>query len=77
MDWKWMIALRSLEHQTERQAQIFGRFYREPEVHKQPGIGIGIVVLVLLVICVGAPLILLNLMCKQGSVVERIRQSDE
>ena len=26
----------------ERQAQIFGRFYREPEVHEQPGIGIGL-----------------------------------
>lgn len=27
---------------AERQAQIFGRFYREPEVHEQPGIGIGL-----------------------------------
>lgn len=26
----------------ERQAQIFGRFYREPEVHERPGIGIGL-----------------------------------
>lgn len=26
----------------ERQAQIFGRFYREPEVHELPGIGIGL-----------------------------------
>ena len=38
---------------------------------------IGVVVLALLVICVGAPLILLNVLCKKGSVVERIRQSDE
>ena len=38
---------------------------------------ISIVVFLLLVICVGAPLILLNAMCKTGSVVERIRQSDE
>ena len=36
-----------------------------------------VVVLALLVICVGAPLILLNVLCKKGSVVERIRQSDE
>jgi len=36
-----------------------------------------ICVLALLVICVGAPLILLNVLCKKGSVVERIRQSDE
>lgn len=27
---------------AERQAQIFGRFYREPEVHERPGIGIGL-----------------------------------
>lgn len=27
---------------TERQAQIFTRFYREPEVHEQEGIGIGL-----------------------------------
>ena len=27
---------------AERQAQIFGRFYREPEVHDRPGIGIGL-----------------------------------
>lgn len=27
---------------SERQAQIFGRFYRESEVHDQPGIGIGL-----------------------------------
>lgn len=27
---------------VERQAQIFGRFYREPEVHDRPGIGIGL-----------------------------------
>lgn len=26
----------------ERQAQIFGRFYREPEVHDEDGIGIGL-----------------------------------
>lgn len=26
----------------ERQGQIFGRFYREPEVHSQAGIGIGL-----------------------------------
>lgn len=38
---------------------------------------IGIVVLLLFVICVGAPLVLLNAMCKKGSVVERICQSDE
>lgn len=38
---------------------------------------ISIVVFLLLVICVGAPLISLNAMCKTGSVVERIRQSDE
>ena len=25
-----------------QEAQIFGRFYREPEVHEQPGIGIGL-----------------------------------
>ena len=38
---------------------------------------IGIVVLLLFVICVGAPFVLLNAMCKKGSVVERICQSDE
>ena len=38
---------------------------------------IGIVVLLLFVICVGAPLVLLNAMCKKGSVVERICRSDE
>lgn len=38
---------------------------------------IGIVVLLLFAICVGAPLVLLNAMCKKGSVVERICQSDE
>lgn len=27
---------------TERQAEIFARFYREPEVHEQEGIGIGL-----------------------------------
>lgn len=27
---------------TERQAQIFTRFYREPEVHEEEGIGIGL-----------------------------------
>ena len=26
----------------ERQAQIFTRFYREPEVHSQDGVGIGL-----------------------------------
>ena len=26
----------------ERQAQIFTRFYREPEVHDQEGVGIGL-----------------------------------
>lgn len=26
----------------ERQAEIFTRFYREPEVHDQPGVGIGL-----------------------------------
>ena len=26
----------------ERQAQIFTRFYREPEVHDQDGVGIGL-----------------------------------
>ncbi|MEY8481249.1 hypothetical protein AALD74_05245 [Lachnospiraceae bacterium 48-21] len=26
----------------ERQAEIFSRFYREPEVHSQNGIGIGL-----------------------------------
>lgn len=26
----------------ERQAEIFTRFYREPEVHEQSGIGIGL-----------------------------------
>ena len=26
----------------ERQAEIFKRFYREPEVHEEPGIGIGL-----------------------------------
>ena len=26
----------------ERQAEIFKRFYREPEVHEKPGIGIGL-----------------------------------
>ena len=38
---------------------------------------IGIVVLLLFGICVGAPFVLLNAMCKKGSVVERICQSDE
>lgn len=27
---------------AKRQAQIFGRFYREPEVHNQEGIGVGL-----------------------------------
>ena len=27
---------------VERQAQIFTRFYREPEVHDKPGVGIGL-----------------------------------
>ena len=27
---------------TERQAEIFTRFYREPEVHDKPGVGIGL-----------------------------------
>ena len=26
----------------ERQAEIFTRFYREPEVHDKPGVGIGL-----------------------------------
>ena len=26
----------------ERQAEIFARFYREPEVHDKPGVGIGL-----------------------------------
>ena len=32
----------SIHIQTERQAEIFTRFYREPEVHDQPGVGIGL-----------------------------------
>lgn len=28
--------------QAERQAEIFTRFYREPEVHDKPGVGIGL-----------------------------------
>ncbi len=27
---------------TERQAEIFTRFYREPEVHDKPGVGVGL-----------------------------------
>lgn len=40
--WKIAIADTGKGIAVERQAQIFTRFYREPEVHDKPGVGIGL-----------------------------------
>lgn len=42
MFWQIAIADTGKGIAVERQAQIFTRFYREPEVHDKPGVGIGL-----------------------------------